>query len=440
MSMGGLLVDFGQLLWDMVQRMNDTERMELKWRIARIFTPSAPISDSTLFAGRKKQIQAVLNTISQRGQHAALFGERGVGKTSLAKVIRDFMVKMEDFAIVSTNCDTTTNFKSIWTNILNEGIFRKTEVGMGFNPPTHSEESSLSKQLSKEPSPEEIRQILQRLDKPTLIIIDEFDRITDKKTKTRLADTIKTLSDHSVDSTLLLIGVADSLDHLMAEHRSIERALVQIHMPRMSIIELREIVTNGLAKLGMGIEASPLDRISALSHGLPHYSHLLALHAAQAAVDRDSTTIAQVDVTSAINSAITQAQQTIIHSYQEATRSARGNLYSQVLLACALAKTDEWGYFPAANVRSPLSLIMNKPYDIPAFAQHLKDFNSGKRGIVLQRTGFPRRYRFRFENPLMEPYVVMKGISQGFIKPDMLDVDDKAIAPAPSANDTPMLF
>ena len=420
--------------------MNDEQKMDLNWKIARVFTPSAPIDDKTLFAGRTKQIQAVLNAISQRGQHAALFGERGVGKTSLANVIRDFMVTTDDFGIVTTNCDTTTNFKSIWNNVLNEGIFLQSEIGMGFKPPTHTQESPLSKQLSKEPSPEEIRQLLQRLEKPILIVIDEMDRITDKKTKTRLADTIKTLSDHSVASTLLLVGVADSLDQLMAEHRSIERALVQIHMPRMSIGELREIVTNGLRKLGMQIGPSAMNRISALSHGLPHYTHLLALHAAQAAVDRDAKEITQLDVTSAINSAIIQAQQTIIHSYQEATRSARGNLYSQVLLACALAKTDEWGYFPAANVREPLSLIMNKPYDIPAFAQHLKDFNSGKRGTVLQRTGFPRRYRFRFENPLMEPYVVMKGINQGFIKPDMLDVDEKAIAPAPSANETPRLL
>src|SRR6266498_4147679 len=107
--------------------MDDVEKMSLQWKIARTFTPSAPIEDRTLFAGRKKQIQSVLNAISQRGQHAALFGERGVGKTSLAKVIRDFMGN-KDFAIVSTNCETTTNFKSIWTNVFNEGIFRATEV------------------------------------------------------------------------------------------------------------------------------------------------------------------------------------------------------------------------------------------------------------------------------------------------------------------------
>jgi hypothetical protein len=58
---------------------------------------------------------------------------------------------------------------------------------------------------------------------------------------------------------------------------------------------------------------------------------MLALHSAQSAVERDSLKINQSDISSAINDSITQAQQSIIHSYQVATSSARGNLYAQVL-------------------------------------------------------------------------------------------------------------
>jgi hypothetical protein len=38
---------------------------------------------------------------------------------------------------------------------------------------------------------------------------------------------IKVLSDNSVPATLVLVGVADSVDALIVEHQSIERALVQ---------------------------------------------------------------------------------------------------------------------------------------------------------------------------------------------------------------------
>ena len=48
------------------------------------FSPGAPIDDLNLLAGRAKQIDQMLDAVLQRGQHAILYGERGVGKSSLA--------------------------------------------------------------------------------------------------------------------------------------------------------------------------------------------------------------------------------------------------------------------------------------------------------------------------------------------------------------------
>ena len=55
--------------------------------LAEAFSPSAPIDHQALFAGRMSQMTDVLNAIGQKGQHAVLYGERGVGKTSLAWVL-----------------------------------------------------------------------------------------------------------------------------------------------------------------------------------------------------------------------------------------------------------------------------------------------------------------------------------------------------------------
>jgi hypothetical protein len=89
------------------------------------------------------------------------------------------------------------------------------------------------------------------------------------------------------------------------------------------------------------------------------------------------------------------------------------------LLACALAKTDELGYFAAGDIRSPMREIMGKPYEIPAFSKHLHDL-SLTRGPILQRTGVPKRYRFRFANPLMQPFIIMQGLDSGMIDYDRL--------------------
>ena len=68
-----------------------------------------------------------------------------------------------------------------------------------------------------------------------------------------MADTIKTLSDFSIPATVVLIGVADSVDELIGQHQSIERAIIQIPMPRMSKEEIEQIAINGLERLKLKI-------------------------------------------------------------------------------------------------------------------------------------------------------------------------------------------
>ena len=67
------------------------------------------------------------------------------------------------------------------------------------------------------------------------------------------------------------------------------------------------------------------------------------------------------------------------------------------------------------------SAIMKRRYDIPAFARHLNALCEIERGPVLQKRGITRKFRFRFLNPLLEPYVIMRGISSGMLSDMLLD-------------------
>jgi hypothetical protein len=122
----------------------------------------------------------------------------------------------------------------------------------------------------------------------------------------------------------------------------------------------------------------------------------------------------------AVKAAIENAQASIRDSYHKATMSPRkDNLYSTVLLACAIAQGDEQGYFAAANVRGPMFHVTGQRYEIPSFSRHLHDFCEANRGGVLRRIGDRHSYRFRFTNPLLQPYVIMKGIADGKISEDV---------------------
>ncbi|MFA8389050.1 AAA family ATPase [Burkholderia ubonensis] len=401
--------------------MDIAERFERIQRISGVFTPSAPIDQKSLFSGRIEQLQEVMSAVSQRGQHVIMFGERGVGKTSLATVIsRIFGAQKTNRLLSGTiNCDQTTTFSSLWHKVFREIPVPNVAANTVFAEEPRIGKANLAQFLPETVTPDDVRHLLQRIPR-TVIIIDELDRIQDRETTTLLADTIKNLSDHAVESTLILVGVADSVDSLIAEHQSVERALVQVRMPRMNIEEIREIIDKGLAALDMSIDETAREKIAVLSQGLPHYTHLLCLNALQSAIDRDSMHAEAVDVTSAIERAHKGAQQTIVNAYHKATTSSRENLYPQVLLACALAKRDSLNYFAAADVRDPMSRIMGRSYDIPAYSQHLNALCEVARGPILQRTGTTRKFRFRFVNPLMQPFVVMEGVKKGFIEEEDL--------------------
>lgn len=379
------------------------------------FSPSAPIDQRDLFAGRVSQLMTVMNALNQKGQHAILFGERGVGKTSLARVLSGGLnVDGKPLLVASVNCDSSMGFTGIWRNALRQIRLTHIKPGVGFLSEPSTEHIALADTLPEQLTPSDVRNVLGQLGK-SLFVFDEFDRLQDTNAKTLLADTIKMLSDYAVDSTLLLVGVADSVDALIAEHQSIERALIQVRMPRMSPPELEQVIDKGLGKASMSIAADAKKKIVQLSQGLPHYTHLLSLCSAQRAATGLKKNVAIEDVRAAIDTALANAQQSIVGAYHRATASPRENLYPQVLLACSMAEPDGLGYFAAVDVRKPMSDIMKKLYEIPAFSQHLNAFCEDSRGPVLQRTGTARRYRFRFINPLMQPYVLMDGIRKGLI-------------------------
>ena len=91
----------------------------------RAFSPSAPISRVTLFAGRHQQIMRSIDVVYRRGQHGIIFGERGVGKTSMANLIADFISRSdkgrcaaEDFLTPRvTSARPARTYDSIWREV-----------------------------------------------------------------------------------------------------------------------------------------------------------------------------------------------------------------------------------------------------------------------------------------------------------------------------------
>ena len=402
--------------------INDILLVDLSHKVSAVFSPAAPINRRDLFAGRIVQLQRTFDAVSTGGQHAVIFGERGVGKTSLANIVQEILEINQNAYVVKVNCSQDDHFAGIWRKALDEIIIEE-ETGrytMGLKAQPISEQFTAAQMLPEEPSPNDIRRIVDHLGS-TVMIFDEFDRIPDRQSQGLFADTIKTLSDASTDCTLVVVGVAHDIDGLIKEHASIDRSLVQILMPRMTSAELHEILNKAMATIGTNMTDEARNLIVLLSQGLPHYTHVLGKASTMQAINARRWDIALDDVKASISSAIENTQQSIQNAYQKATSSPRKDtLFKHVLLACALAEVDDLGFFASADVREPLTQIMGKPYDIPNFSQHLNKFSSPDRGNVLEKSGTQRRFRFRFSNPLLQPFVIMRGISDKMLEGDMM--------------------
>jgi Cdc6-like AAA superfamily ATPase len=393
--------------------------------VRRAFSPSAPIKKRDLFAGRLEQLKSVAGALSEPGQHAVIFGERGVGKTSLATMCADVVAPGRGIRkAVKINCQSSDDFNSIWRKVFGEIALVSQVPAFGFGKGSRQIViSSATQYLShvKEVTPDNICVGMRLLtEKASLaIFLDEFDRVTDPKAHRYFADTLKTLSDEIRPVTIVLVGVADNVDELVKEHASVQRSIVQVHMPRMSDSELADIITNGLATVGMDAEKAAVDHITMLSQGLPHYTHLLAQNAASSAVLENSDTVRLADVESAIETAVNGAQETIRDLFYQATSSNRKNMYKQILLACACCPTDEKGFFTEAAVRATLSVIMHKSYGMPQFARHLNAL-SEKRGPILKKERRAQQTKYRFIDPLVQPYITMCGLRDNLIDSHVL--------------------
>ncbi len=363
--------------------------------LTRAFSPATAISRMDMFHGRRATIRRLVDTVNQEGQHAIIYGERGVGKTSLANVLTDFLRPFTSATIATSrfNCSRETSYHQIWQYLLRDVGLVEGDEFVQYTPPIVFDT---------------LREVRTR---KLILIVDEFDRIGDPDVDTMFADTIKALSDFNLDTTLVLVGVADDVDDLITEHESVDRCLVQIPLSRMPFNELSSIVETGVTSAGMEVSEEAVSRICTVSLGLPHYVHALGIASGRSAIDDERLRIEEWDVDDAITNLVNESHQTILREFDLAVASPRReNFYFQVLLACALAPTDAVGCFRAADIRIPYSDIMAREMQIPSFGRHLHGLSEGNRGGVLQRFGKPHQYRYRFSNPLLQPFVLMRGL------------------------------
>lgn len=313
------------------------------------------------------------------------------------------------------------DYLSLWTKVLRDISFTITEQqGYGKEKTTnHTLADKYKDKITPDDVVRELRAVGQNIS--VVVIFDEFDKIESLDTKKLMSHTIKALSDAGVNATIVIVGVADDINTLVAEHESVKRNLEEIKMPRMNNAEMKEILAKRFPSLGMEIIADAQWKIITLSRGLPEYAHVLGRNAAVEALQKKTLTITDEHVDQSIRNMLLQSDQSSSNAYKKAILSNKKNaLYRQVILACALAKTDDEGKFTLTSVIEPLASVLGRKLEIAGFQSHVAAFCTQERGNILEQHGVPRAYKYRFREPKMQPYVLIQGIDSGELNPDAL--------------------
>ncbi|MEY6433240.1 ATP-binding protein [Thioalkalicoccus limnaeus] len=385
-------------------------------RVRDIFTPHKPIHSLDLFFGRTLEVRSLIEHLNTPGQHALLFGDRGVGKSSLANIASDLLLKrLASGKFFKKRCDSTDSFRSVFAEPLaHVGVnlqvvgseSRKAEggkadigiPGLGGGVHTTSETTLKERGLSSElDSPGWVAAKLSGLD--GLLLVDELDALRDPSDRHKIAELIKQLSDEGSLFKILLVGIAETGVDLTDGHQSVERCLRETRLGRMSDIELKQIVDKGEKALNLKFTAQAKTRIVTVSSGYPHFTHLLALKAAEDAIAEGRTEIGVAGIEAATRRAVDDSEGRLKRQYDEACRSYGTDEYRRIVCAAALLGSEE---FNAAALREKYLKLWGRKIDQNSLNNYFNRLVSDSGGTILRRLA---KGVYRFNDPRMPSYV-----------------------------------
>jgi hypothetical protein len=390
--------------------------LQLERDVGRLFS-SAPLSAigslghgprEELYFGRASEVRQMVHAVRDPAKHILLYGERGLGKTSLANTFwRN--ASTSDYPIFAARVQVNPfdDFSSLWSRALEEfqAVFQhhNSEIRSNF---AHV-------------SPDIVRHEFQKIPRNlgAVMIVDEFDLLRAREARELTANLLKSLHDHAINVTVLLIGVAENVEELIVDHQSLRRVLSLVKLERMNTIDLKEILDSRLRLTPLGISDEARSEIVALSCGLPYYIQTLGRFVVNNAIKDQRLQINICDVNAAIDQFIIEYGPSFSDDYQKATEIRHvGNIVGEVILASALARPDSSGVFSASDVAKTLNTIApDKGYHDARVQQYLAQFALDRRGKVLVRTGIKGDYRYRFADALMQPFIVLKAIKDAII-------------------------
>jgi hypothetical protein len=269
-----------------VRRLSEADFGE---KIQHFLRPSKPVVEPNMLRGREQQLALIRQALYAEGRSVFIYGERGVGKSSLARIAASqYREGSSEFPYVL--CEPNSSLESVLVALARQVGLDGSEEQKRTHRFTarlwkfveYTQERSSTnpgEKLLSEPSLDSCvelgQEIADALGQRAIAVVDEFDTISDLKERQKFGELIKRLGDRDVNLKLILSGIGSTLQDLLGGHPSSIRQLHTVELDRLSWDARMEIIEGAASGLGVEIDRNLQIRIAAISGGFPHYVHLV---------------------------------------------------------------------------------------------------------------------------------------------------------------------
>jgi hypothetical protein len=275
---------------------------EFGTKLKTVVNAATPVRSVEHLKGREDDLIAIERALYADGRHIFIFGDRGVGKSSLAATAA-FQYQSRDGEPIFVSGSPDETFNSIVANIAVKALGRsKTDItksqktrgidfhGLKWIDGSEASSLELGGQIKTVGDATELlRQVAEIHSEKPAIVLDEFDTIPSESERGKFAALIKQLGDQNVDLKFFITGVGKSCQQLLGAHASAHRQLSTRELLRLGFEGRRAIVQDAAEAFDLELDDNVNWRIALISDGFPYYVHLLVERMMWAAFDSKIT-------------------------------------------------------------------------------------------------------------------------------------------------------
>ncbi len=411
-----------------IKNINEAQLVDV---IGSHFSPSKEIDDPHRLIGREAYLTRIRRALFSPGRHVFIYGERGVGKTSLAKTAGLIAVN-EEKNFIYVPCSEKTTFYEV-ISVIGNSLFdigaRMAAPGRGFSfnaslpviggggiGVTPGAKTGVQVPASFSEALDIIKLVRSKLNGQVIIAVDELDRVSNAQERAHFAELLKNVSAVIDDVRFILCGIGANVDEILGEHLSAGRMFEAIEVQKLPHDALWGIVQSAANELDLQIDRGFKIRIGIISDGFPHFVHLIGECLFYAIFD-DEETVNKCErrhFDSALKEALQKAEPSLRRIYQMATEKTKHKgQYEEALWALADRSSTrrqvrdiyESSYLRIANDHNSIELLTKEKLNERLLAMRKE---SHANILIGHGSGW-----FSFRENVVRGYVRLKAESEG---------------------------